>query len=224
MADTELARDEHRTLMSAEERYRRTAFLHVADQVRFTTAAALLRLAVSERVGTPPADVLVDRRCSRCAEPHGKPQLPGTGLHASVSHSGSLVAVALTAAAPVGVDVEQMLPKDIAGLSRLCLAPSETLERDEDFFTYWCRKESVVKATGDGLGVPLAHVVVSPAGQAAKLVEYPGGTLNASMADLSVGPGYCGAVTVLTDCPLAVVVRDATGLLATAGGSSLPKA
>ncbi|MGI5212802.1 4'-phosphopantetheinyl transferase family protein [Plantactinospora sp. CA-290183] len=213
VADTVLAQNRHSALLNAEERERRAGFRQDQDRVRFTTAVALLRLAVGARTATPPAAVRIDRRCRRCSGPHGKPQLPGTDLHASVSHSGARVAVALTSVAPVGVDLEEIKPKDIAGLSTLCLAPGEPLERDEDFFTYWCRKESVVKATGDGIAVPLARVLVGRAGEPPALRGYPSGDVPAAMADLPVGPGYAGAVTVLAAGRLDVVMADAAALL-----------
>ncbi len=115
--------------------------------------------------------------------------------------------MALTTAGPVGVDIEQVLSANVRDMAPLCLAPTETVYRDGDFFTYWVRKESVVKATGDGLRVPLSQVVVSSAGEPARLRRYPGGSPTASMADLEVPPGYHGAVTVLTAEPLRVTVN-----------------
>jgi phosphopantetheinyl transferase len=45
--------------------------------------------------------------------------LPGTHLHASVTHSGDLVGVALARTAPVGLDVERIAPVDVHRLSRM---------------------------------------------------------------------------------------------------------
>lgn len=119
----------HRGLLDPVERARE--FLLPADRARFTAAAGLLRHAVRTHTGTNP---VVTRRCPDCDRPHGKPIVPGTGLHVSVSHSGDLVAVAVTAAAPVGIDVE--LGSDLG----------------------WSRWESVVKATGEGMRVPFFPV------------------------------------------------------------------
>jgi 4'-phosphopantetheinyl transferase len=196
LADPGYARNT--VLLDSIELARREAYRREVDRDRFTTGALLLRLAIAASTGTPADRVVVDRRCSGCGKPHGKPQLPGTGLHVSVSHSGRWVAVAVTEAGPVGVDVEEIRDNDTTGLAELCLAPAETVREPRDFFTYWCRKESVVKATGDGLRMPLAKVVVSRADEPARLIAYPGADIPAaSMADLEVGAGYAGAVTVL---------------------------
>jgi 4'-phosphopantetheinyl transferase len=121
--------------------------------------------------GTNP---VVTRACPDCDRPHGKPLVPDTGLHVSVSHSGDLVAVAVTTAAPVGIDVE--LGSDLG----------------------WCRWESVVKATGDGMRVPLFPV--------SDPVSYRGAPLAATVRDLELGPDHVGAVTVLARGPLDVEV------------------
>jgi len=214
LTDTALERPSHQALLDDAERGRRAAFWQEADRLRFTVAAALLRLVVARHAGVPPERVPVDRSCGRCGEPHGKPRIVDGDLHVSVSHSGTLAAVALTRAAPIGVDVEAVVERDTARLARLVLAPGERLDHARDFFTYWCRKESVVKATGAGLRVPLTEVVVSPADQPARLVSYRGEHLVASMRDVTVGAGYAAAVTVLAAGDLTVETLDGAGLLA----------
>ena len=82
--------------------------------------------------------------------------LPGLGLHASITHSGEIVGVALSAAGPLGLDVEQVRERDISDLTRRVLGSGERSENPEDFFRYWTRKEAVVKATRDGIGVGLS--------------------------------------------------------------------
>ncbi len=192
------------SLLNPAERLRRDTFRRDADRTRFTAAAALLRVAAGAELGRPPATIEVERRCDRCPAAHGRPTIPGTGLHVSVSHSGAFVAVAVTAAAPVGVDVEEITQRSIADLAPLCLGPEEVARHPQDFYTYWCRKESVVKATGDGLRVPLPAVRVSPAHAPPRLVAYQGSTMPAAMSDLTIAGGYAGALTVLADGELDV--------------------
>jgi 4'-phosphopantetheinyl transferase len=183
------------------------------DRTRQVLGAVLLRLAAGAATGTPPASVVVDRTCPRCAEPHGKPHLPDTGLHASITHSGDLVGLALTPVAPVGLDVERISDVNVEGLSRTVLHPDERGEPDE-FFTYWTRKEAVVKATGDGLGVPLADVRVSGPTQRPEILSYPGRDgLPARLVDLRPAPGYRAALAVLTAEPIRIIERPAAELL-----------
>ena len=147
------------------------------------------------------AGVVVDRTCASC----GRPRLPGTGLHASISHSGAKVAVAVSNAGEVGVDVQQVEDGSVQELSPLVLADAEAghIAVARDFFTYWTRKEALVKATGDGATVPLAQVVVSPPGTPPQVLGYPRpGGLAAQLRDLGPEPGYVGALAVLSPRPV----------------------
>lgn len=213
LADLRAERAAHHALLDPVEQRRRAAYARDVDRSRFTVAAALLRLVAARECGMPPEAVRVERRCPRCPAPHGKPRLVDTLLHVSVSHSEERVAVAVTRAAPIGVDVEHVRRADIAGLAEAVLADDEPLTRPEEFFVYWCRKEAVVKATGDGLCTPLRAVRVSPAREPARLLSYRGGPVPCALADLDVGSGYAGAVAVLTDRPLRVRIRDGAALL-----------
>jgi phosphopantetheinyl transferase len=84
-----------------------------------------------------------------------------------ISHSGATVAVAVSDAGAVGVDVRQVTDDAVGELSPLVLADSEAghVTGARDLFTYRARKEALVKATGDGVGVPLGEVVVTPPGR-----------------------------------------------------------
>jgi hypothetical protein len=99
---------------------------------------------------------VVDRSCPSCGRHHGRPRLPGTGPDVSISHSGATVAVAVSTAGAVGVDVQQVADDSVHDLSPLVLAESEArhVVVARDFFIYWTRKEALVKATGDGVAVP----------------------------------------------------------------------
>jgi len=214
LASTEQFRNSHIGILSESEMRRREAYVREPDRVRFTLGAALLRLAAARELAVEPTRVPIDRACPECGKPHGKPRLPGTGLHVSVSHSEQVVGVAVTSLAEVGVDVEAVGTGEVVEtLRHTCLDPEEPVRERADFYTYWCRKESVVKATGDGLRIPLTKVRVSPANEPARLVSYAGSVLTAVVADIDVGPGYRGAVTVLTGDDLAVDVRGAEALL-----------
>ena len=122
--------------------------------------------------------------------------------------------VALTGAGPVGIDVEARAGDRASAVARYFLAEDEPVDQVGDALTYWCRKESVVKATGEGLRAPLREVVVSPANAPARLVRYRGGSMSAQMADLAVGEGYVAAVTVLTAAEVRIGICPA-GVLAT---------
>lgn len=197
------------SLLSEPERLYASSKFRVSDQDRSLVAAAVLRVCAGHWTGTPPEHVVVVRRCTRCGGAHGRPHLPDTPLHASVSHSRDWVVVALTEAGPVGVDVEYRTDVDLALLAPPVLAPDETASTVRDFFVMWTRKEAVVKATGDGLHVPLAAVRVGRADAQPLLLEYPGRPeLRAQLFDLVARPGYNAAVAVLSPTPLSLVERS----------------
>jgi len=206
-------RPPHRSLLDTSERARWDLIRTPTGRSHFLVGVALTRLAVAAELRMSPAAVVIDRWCPSCERPHGKPRLSGCDLHVSVTHSGGRVAVALTRAGDVGVDLEEIVPRPLGELTRHVLADGEVAREPGDFYTYWCRKESAVKATGDGLRVPLAEVVVGPADEPARLLSYRGSAVAAAMTDLEVGPGFAGAVTVLTNHPIVTLVSNGRDLM-----------
>lgn len=184
-----LDRAEHRRLAGTQR---------PGNRERFVRAAVLLRRLVAAETGVAPAQVVVERTCAGCGHPHGRPRLPGLDLHASITHSADRVGVALTAAGPVGLDVERVVPRDIDRFAPRVLAEDENAAGLDDFYRYWTRKESVAKATGAGVTVGLRRVRVSAPDQPPRLRSYPGMVDPvACMHDLGPGAGYRAAVTVL---------------------------
>ena len=82
----------------------------------------------------------------------------------SISHSGDVVAVAVTRAGPVGVDVEQFgAAIHRSGLDGLHgIRNSQRRHSAADFYAYWTRKEAVLKATGEGLRRTMNTIDVTP--------------------------------------------------------------
>jgi len=200
---TDLAR--RRDLLDPTEATRVNRATNAEDRTRQIAGAALLRLAAGHLADNDPAMICVDRTCDTCGQPHGRPKLIGTDLHASISHSGDRIAVALTRAGHVGVDVERISPIDLAELASGVLGIEEHANSTTDFFIYWVRKESVVKATGDGVVAALERIRVSQPSEPPMLLAYPDRTpLAATMTDLHPGGDYVAAVTVLATGPIIV--------------------
>jgi len=204
-------------VLSRAERCRLDSFRKPDNRARFLCAAVLLRRLVAVETGIVAAQVAVDRTCAGCGDAHGRPQLVGLDLHTSIAHSGNRVGVALTRAGTVGLDVEQAVPRDFQRLAGRMLRGTEQASGLGEFYRYWTRKESVLKATGAGLTGGLRQVVVSPPHEPARLESYPGvAGLTAAMYDLSPGSGYLAAITVLNTASCQVVEQwwPATGRLA----------
>lgn len=213
-ADLADYRAELRGLLDEVEQVRRQRYQQSVDRRRFTLAAALLRVVAGRQLGLPARRLVIDRGCPDCDRQHGKPRLrDAADLHVSVSHSGNLIAVATTPTAPIGVDVEVVTERDYLDLARAFLAPGELVDGSDSFYTLWTRKEAVIKATGDGLRMPLPRVAVSPADKAPELVEYAGTRLSCSMADLQPEPGYIGALAILAAGTVQVEIRRAEEVL-----------
>lgn len=218
---TKHARPVHLDVFDAVERGRWERYRSESARAQFAVGCVIVRLVLAELTGLDPAELVIDRRCARCAGSHGKPRLVGSDLHFSVSHSGERVGVAFAEGPRVGLDVERVVEADRGSVAETVLAPEELrrwqglgeAERTSAFHTYWARKESVLKATGDGLGVPMAELAVSAPWERPQLVTYPGGVeLTVGMFDLDAGPGYAAALAVL-GTPANLTIHDAVPLL-----------
>jgi 4'-phosphopantetheinyl transferase len=188
------------------------------NPARYTTAHALLRTAVAERIGGTAQAVAFDRTCATCgSHRHGKPTVAGhRDLSVSLSYAGGLVVVALSRAGEVGVDVEVVDDSDFEGFNVVTLDPSETPALDalsgdrlaRARARVWARKEAVLKASGHGLAVDPRQVVVSGPEQPAALVDWKGEQPLGSpvqLADVDLADtGHVAAVALLTGEPATV--------------------
>lgn len=127
-------------------------------------ARSLLASALETAYGIPAASCLVEK------DEKGKPCLAGRpDLHISISHSGPYAACAF-GDKPVGIDIEmwrthpkwqrivdKMHPREREAMTRLCggTISRDTAEPVRQFCDLWVRKESFLKAVGEGLRLSL---------------------------------------------------------------------
>ena len=127
-------------------------------------ARRLLASALETAYGIPAASCLVEK------DEKGKPCLAGRpDLHISISHSGPYAACAF-GDKPVGIDIEmwrthpkwqrivdKMHPREREAMTRLCggTISRDTAEPVRQFCDLWVRKESFLKAVGEGLRLSL---------------------------------------------------------------------
>ncbi len=127
----------------------------------------------------------------------------------NLSHSADLALIAVTRGRAVGVDVEHLRPvtdADAIAEGYFCPAERSILRQRSGpakqalFLTYWTRKEALLKATGDGLGLPLDAVDVSAVrgdeAAAVRVVDGAGVLRRLSLLDLCPPGDYLGAVAV----------------------------
>ena len=155
-------------LLSDDERERAARFCYHRDAMRFVASRAVLRTILGECLGVELC--MVDFTYG----PRGKPELAApfdrSGVRFNVSHSASLGLCAVTGRRRVGVDSERLRPlPDLDAVGERVFSPRERqalrrlpcTERRQGFFNCWTRKETYVKAIGDGFSHPLDRFTVS---------------------------------------------------------------
>jgi 4'-phosphopantetheinyl transferase len=151
--------------LSPDERIRGDRFHFREHRRRFVVAHAALRHILSGTLGMEPSEICFDRR------PSGKPFLikvaPQDSLNFNLSHSGELALCAVSRSSDVGIDVEEVCPhRDWGRISERFFSsreveilnawpPSKALDL---FYMLWASKEACLKATGQGLLLPLEHI------------------------------------------------------------------
>ncbi|MGI8799092.1 MAG: 4'-phosphopantetheinyl transferase family protein [Pseudonocardia sp.] len=225
-ARPDTARPELASLLDDGEQARYQRFVRPEDAQRYLAARALSRIVLATHLGVAPTEVKLAATCTVCGGAHGKPRVLGEpGVELSLSHSGGRVAVAVSSGDAVGVDVERLRPMaNVEALADRVLAPAErpalaalpAAERPAALLGYWTRKEALLKATGDGLNVPMAELTVSPPNQPARLLTWSNARareLPAWLHQLDPGTGHVAHLAVLAGASPRVVERDGDPLL-----------
>jgi 4'-phosphopantetheinyl transferase len=148
-------------VLSPDERARAERFVDETHRRRFVIARARLRELIGERLGVPPAAIQFDYGV------HGKPSLrTRTGdrdMRFNLAHADDLAVYAFASAVELGVDVERLRVIDDADRLADRFSPRERRDyhslsaeqRPHGFLNCWTRKEAFIKATGQGLSLPL---------------------------------------------------------------------
>ncbi len=191
-------------LLAADEVNRACRFHFARDRHRFIAGRGQLRILLGHYLGQPPESIHFDYSA------YGKPCVRNEkGLHFNLSHAGDMALYAFAYQAEIGVDIEAIKTDfpvedisqhyfsttEISALSRL---PDELKHRA--FFTCWTRKEAYIKASGEGLSIPLDSFDVSlTPGEPASLLatrDQPTEADEWSLFDLQPGPGYAAALAI----------------------------
>jgi 4'-phosphopantetheinyl transferase len=194
-------------VLSPDELARASRFHFSDDRQRFVASRAFLRTILAGYLRTDPSGLSFSY--SKKEKPSLGPAHAGSDVTFSVSHSGGIALFAFTRGREVGVDVEQLRRDfDVEAIARrffsaheqkqLYPLPSES--KFEAFFRCWTRKEAYIKATGEGLSLPLHQFDVSIAADDsnALLATRPDASEAAlwSLREVPAGPGYVAALCV----------------------------
>jgi 4'-phosphopantetheinyl transferase len=190
-----------KSVLSADERERAARFKFERDRNAFIVARGVLRVSLARYLGASPAEV------DFVYGPKGKPSLPDSRIEFNISHTDRVVLLAFSQGCALGVDVECVrLVQDMMQIARRNFCLDEALEleglpeekRQRAFFRCWTRKESYIKATGNGLSTPLSEFRVAfKEGQTARFVHIGNDPSAASawvLHDLDVSPDYAAAI------------------------------
>lgn len=162
-------------LLDAAEQARYHRFRSPLRQLEFLSGRTLLKTLLAELLGTEPAAVAL------ALTPNGQPYLPATGGAPmpcfSLAHAGGRYLVGVSAQ-PIGVDVEQIRPVELAqvqhflsALERQQLAALPAPERSRQFYRLFTRKEAFFKATDKRL--PFEHSCCCLVGGEWQLCQQP---------------------------------------------------
>ncbi|WP_233899249.1 4'-phosphopantetheinyl transferase family protein [Tenacibaculum piscium] len=95
---------------------------------------------------------------------YGKPYLD-LDLDFNISHSGEYVLCALSRGLRLGIDIEKIEKLDLNSITGVFTKNelfhiNSSEKKEKTFYDYWTSKESVVKAIGRGLSIPLEDIEV----------------------------------------------------------------
>jgi 4'-phosphopantetheinyl transferase len=151
--------------LDSRDRERAARFRFAEDRARFVLGRGLLRKCLGHYLQQTPETIelaYTDR---------GRPILPqDEAVQFSISHTHDLVAVALTAHARVGIDLEYVQPHgDLPELAKRIFSEEDLRifqalpggETPSAFFRAWTRKEAYLKARGEGIAEGLREISVS---------------------------------------------------------------
>jgi 4'-phosphopantetheinyl transferase len=194
-------------VLSSDESARASRFHFPADRQRYVAARAMLRTILAGYLETDPR--CVSFAYSQKEKPSLGPAHVGNGVTFNISHSGGIALLAFARKRQIGIDVEQVrYDFDVEAIARrffsaheqeqLAALPKE--KKFASFFRCWTRKEAYIKATGDGLSLPLHQFDVSivPENGDALLSTRPDNSEAGlwSLREIPAGAGYIAALCV----------------------------
>jgi 4'-phosphopantetheinyl transferase len=155
--------NEYRAMLSIEEVEQEWRFYFPRDRRRYLVTRALVRTVLSRYADLLPKEWIVS------VNPFGRPEIANRRqcsrrLSFNVSHTHSLIVVGVADGRGLGVDVENIVDRDVSiNLANQFFSSDEvgslvnlpSARQKDRFFEYWTFKEAYIKARGMGLSIPL---------------------------------------------------------------------
>ena len=150
-------------LLSGDEQARAQRFHRTIDRHRYTSAHAALRVLLALQLHSAPDELRILPSAS------GKPHLEARPIRFNLSYAGTQAVVGISPTSEIGVDTEPIAgPPDYVGTARARFSRAEVdwieeavePERLRRFCRLWAIREALVKATGQGLSLPMHEIDV----------------------------------------------------------------
>ncbi|MBM1106812.1 4'-phosphopantetheinyl transferase superfamily protein [Aurantibacter crassamenti] len=152
-------------ILSKDELLKASKFRFNKDRSVYITARFLLRKLIGSYLGIAPKEIVFEY------SEFGKPSyLKNVDLDFNVSHSGNRIIIGFSKEYNLGVDIER-IKKDFDPLELAenvfsddeirALSATNDSEKFQAFYRGWTRKESFIKAVGEGLSYPLKSFTVT---------------------------------------------------------------
>lgn len=191
-------------LLSSKEKERSQKLQNPTIADRQIISRGILRIVLGAYLKRDPKELVIEPGM------YGKPELvfpQKSGIHFNLSHSGSLLLIAIGNHHPIGIDIEEMDNTiDVAAVSNLTFSQMEkkALQKSHsaiiDFYKIWTAKEAILKASGKGFSYPSAKFsVVNDVGMPS-LTNIPtelSGSRKFTLTTFSPAVDYFGAIAVL---------------------------
>ena len=146
--------------LSADEKKKQQRYRFAKDRHKGLVTRAFVRCVLSQYADLQPAEWFFE------IGRHGKPEIINSPipLRFNLSHTEDMIICAVILHKDIGCDIESRSRiADLKSIASRYFSASEvktllalpTIQQQARFFEYWTLKESYVKATGQGLRIPL---------------------------------------------------------------------
>lgn len=202
-------------LLSPDEIERANKYIFERDYRQYIMARGVLRFLSGKYLRVDPSKIVFHYG------DYGKPKYQGSSpINFNVSHSGERTIIAFSKGLTIGADIEKIknnfnvmeLAENFFSKEEIkALKKIDKEDRQRAFYRCWTRKESFIKAVGQGLSYPLDSFAVSLTDDHnAKFLKIDGisdPTKSWQLHSFIPAEGYIGALSVKGD-PKAIQFLD----------------
>lgn len=153
-----------RSLLAPAELAHGELFTQTAARHRYFQVRTFVRECLAGYAGQPPQELIFEKT------PQGKPLLANAALSFNLSHTGELLALAISRELRVGIDLEPVSTRrNWRGIAERYFHREEFAAlmawpepcRTQAFYRWWTLKEAFLKARGTGIATGLEKAVFS---------------------------------------------------------------